>query len=123
MLRQIIEILAKLLFKDTSLRQKHRKILDHLTCQRSHGSKKAKFTVATSNSKNMGVQDRNGNDVDTPHDMFMGDDFYSDVCQKERLEQAAAASFAAIFVALGHSDLTKRQDPVSWDKFPEMMVD
>ena len=71
----------------------------------------------------MGVQDRNGNDVDTPHDMFVDNDLYADVCQKERLEQAAAASIEAIFIVLGHSDLAQRQDPVSWDKFLEMMVD
>ena len=122
-LRRIIEMLAESLYKDSALRAKHREVLDKLTWQKSLGSAKARFVTATPDSKNQGVQDCSGNDVSTPHDMFVDDDLYSEVFKPERLEQAAAASIEAIFILLGHSDLTARQDPISWDKFLEMPVD
>ena len=46
-LRRIIEILAESMFRDFSLREKHRSILDKLAWQRSLGSTKAKFVAAT----------------------------------------------------------------------------
>ena len=61
--------------------------------------------------------------MDTPHDMFVDDDLYADVCVRARVEQAGAASIEAIFTVLGHSDLATRQGPVSWDKFVEIPVD
>jgi hypothetical protein len=122
--RQIIEILAESLFDDKSLRTKHRKYLDRMQWQKSLGSKKAKFTVATKDELNKGVLDEHGNPVNTPHDMFVDDDVYADIYDeaRERMEQAAAASIEAIFITLGESDLSSRQDPISFDKFEEMMV-
>ena len=85
-LRRIIKILAESIFRDSSLRDKLRQILDKLVWQNSLGSTKAKFVVATPDSKNRGVQDATGRDVDTPHKMFVDDDLYADVCVKTRVE-------------------------------------
>ena len=57
-----------------------------------------------------------------PMTPFFDDILYADVFCIERTEQAAVACIEAIFIVLGHSDLSKRQDPVSWDKFTEMVM-
>ena len=54
-IRRIIGILAELLFKDETLRSKHRKYLDCMQWQRSLGSTKAVFTPATLDDINRGV--------------------------------------------------------------------
>ena len=92
--------------------------------QRSLGSTKAVFTPATLDDVNRGAQDAAGNDVNTPHDMSVDDDIYADMFDvtHHRMEQAAAASIEAIFITLGSSDLTSRQDAVSFEKFEETPV-
>ena len=112
-LQRIIEILAESMFRDSSLRVKHRETLDKLLWQNSLGSTKAKFVAATPGSKNRGVRDATGKVVDAPHDMFVDDNLYASVCVRARAEQTGAASIEAIFTVLGHSDLATRQDPVS----------
>ena len=121
-LRRIIEKLAQSLFSDTSLRKKHRKYLARITWQRSLGSKKAKFTLATLCDFNKGVKTPTGADENTQHDMFVDDSIYADIFESDRarLEQAAAASIEAIFIVLGKSELWLRQDPISFDKFEEL---
>ncbi len=123
-LRRIIEKLAKALFADKSLVTKHRKYLDKMKWQRSLGSSKARFTVATKDDINQGVALPSGEIRNTPHDMFVDDGVYADVWEasKERGEQAGAASIEAIFQTLGESDLASRQDPISFDKFHELPV-
>ena len=122
--RRVIEALAEALFSDKTLCIKHRKYLDRMKWQRSLGSEKAKFTVATPDDMNKGVLDANGEAVNTPQDMFVDDLVYADVCGvvHQRMEQAAAASIEAIFITLGESDLRSRQDPISFDKFEETWV-
>ena len=92
--------------------------------QRSLGSTNAQFTAATRDDLNTGVLDTSGNDVSTPHDMFVDDDVYADVynVDHQRMEQAAAASIEAIFITLGSSDLASRQNSVSFDKFEQTPV-
>ena len=109
---------------DKSLRNKHRKYFDRLHYQRDLGSKKARFTVATLDDINQGVADAQGNDKNTPHDMFVDDIVYADIYEPshERTEQAGAASIEANFTTLGPSDISCRQDAVSWDKFEELPV-
>ena len=123
-LRRIIEKLAQSLFSDSSLRTKHRKYLDRIQWQRSLGSKKAKFTPATPCDFNKGVRTASGSDENTQHDMFVDDMIYADIFEYDRvrLEQAAAASIEAIFITLGESELWLRQDPISFDKFEELVM-
>ena len=123
-LRQIIEILAELLFEDETLRSKHRKYLDRMQSQRSLGSPKAMFTLATLDDINRGVHDADGNGINTPHVMFVDNGIYADVFDVTRhhIEQAAASSTEAIFITLNESDLTSRQDAVSFDKFKDTPV-
>ena len=122
-LRRIIEHLAEKLYEDKSLRAKHRKYLDRLTWQRSLGSSKARFTPATADALNTGVIHNNSKD-NTQQDMFVDDMFFAEVfnIDRERIEQAIAASIEAIFRTLGESALSKRQDPISWDKLEGMLI-
>ena len=122
MLRRIIEALAEALYEDKTLRAKYRDRLNRLTWQKSLDSAKATFVPATADSINRGVLDSDNNPVSTPHDMFVDDDLYADVSIRERIEQACASSVEAMFITLGVSDLTSRQDPISWDKFTEMAL-
>ena len=121
--RRTIEQLATSLFDDDTLRTKHRKYLDQLTWDASLDSSKRKnFVPAFSDSQNNGVLDENGNPVRTPHAMFVDDDVYVEVYIRQRVEQAIAASIEAIFITLGYSDLSRLQDPISWDKLFDMVI-
>jgi hypothetical protein len=86
--------------------------------------KPANFTPVHPCSKNTGVMDEHGLPVPTPHNFFVDDDCIVEVYIRMRIKQAVAASIEAIFRLLGKPDITKRQDqdPVSWDKLLEMLV-
>jgi len=122
--RRVIEILAEKLFLDKSLPTKHRKYLDNLQWNKSLGGSKGKFVKAKACTKRKGVLDREGEPVSTPQSMFVDDSLYAEVYEDDRvrIEQTIAAGIEAIFILLGQSDLSKRQDPVSFDKMEEMMV-
>jgi hypothetical protein len=122
-IRRTIEQLAQGLFKDSSLRDKHRKYLDQLQWDASLDStKKKRFVPAFPDSMNKGVFDADGNPADTPHAMFVDDDIYAEVYIRWRVEQAIAASIEAMFITLGQSDLLRLQDPISWDKLVGMII-
>ncbi|KAL7539229.1 hypothetical protein ACHAWF_006339, partial [Thalassiosira exigua] len=121
-LRRIAEQLATSLFKDKSLRTKHREYLDRLHGKSDLGKHNASFTPAKACSQNKGVFDENRVSEDTPHTFYVDDDLYAEIYDRERIEQAIAVSIEAIFILLGDSDLIFRQDPVSFDKLEEMMV-
>lgn len=122
--RRVLELLAQSLFHDTSLRDKHRKYLDRILWSDSLTSRKARrrFVQAFRDSKNPGVLDEDGRPTATPHHVFVDDGIYADAYDVVRIEQALAASIEAIFIILGESDLTKRQDPISFDKMCELLV-
>ena len=56
--------------------------------------------------------------------MFVDDNIYADVFDVtcHRIEQAAALSIKTIFIKLGESDLTSRQDAVSFNKSEDTPV-
>ncbi|KAL7522912.1 hypothetical protein ACHAWF_000309, partial [Thalassiosira exigua] len=56
--------------------------------------------------------------------LFVDDAVYSDIYHpdRERIGRTIAASIEAIFILLGCSDLSKRQDPISFDKLVSMMI-
>ncbi|KAL7535992.1 hypothetical protein ACHAWF_006478, partial [Thalassiosira exigua] len=122
--RCLIEILAVKLFDDDTLRDKHRKYLDQLRWDPSLGNYKGPFTPAKACSQRRGVKDSRGNDVPMPQRLFVDDAVYSDVYQpdRKRIERTIAASIEAIFILLGCSDLSKRQDPISFDKLVSMKI-
>ncbi len=62
--------------------------------------------------------------VATPHaaSPFVDDDIYADIFDSYRIQQAVAASIEAIYILLGDSNLSKRQDPISFDKLEDMPV-
>ena len=121
--RRVIEQLAQSLFSDSSLRDKHRKYLDKLQWDVSLDSSSSKrFVPACPDSQNQGVFDSEGRPLNTPHHVFVDDDIYAEVYIRERVEQAIAASIEAMFITLGESDLTRRADPISWDKLIEMTI-
>ena len=59
-----------------------------------------------------------------PQNMFVDDSIYAEIYEtnQARIEQTVAAGIEAIFILLGRSDLSKRQDPISFEKMEEMMV-
>ena len=96
--------------------------MDRLNWNTVLGSKKAKFVPARSDTLNPGVLDEDNNPTNPPHFVFVDDDTYAEVFDIERIEQTIAASIEAMFIILGPSDLTKRQDPVSWDKLEDLTI-
>lgn len=120
--RRIAEILSESLFSDASLRQKHHQYLQQLQWKRGLGSTDIPFSPAKKDSINTGVLDEKGNPINTPHAYYVDDDVYSEVYDIARIEQAVASSIEAIFILLGRSDLRRRQDPVSFDKMIETLI-
>ena len=82
------------------------------------------FVSAKSCSKRQGVLNANGEPVPTPQDLFVDDSLYAEVYEhdRERIEQTIAAGIEAIFILLGQSNLSKRQDPISFDKMTDMVI-
>ena len=122
--RRLIKILASKLYQDESLRDKHRQHLDQLQWESSLGTHTQPFIPAKACTQRLGVLDGNGNPVPTPQRLFVDDSVYTEVFEitRVRIEQAVAAGIEAIFILLGQSDLSKRQDPISFDKMVEMMI-
>ena len=121
--RQVQSALATQLFHDGSLVSKHRDTLDKIKWCRSLCSRsKPLLTRAIKDSINPGVIDTHGRPVATPHLVYVDDDIYLDIADVSRFERAIAAGIEAIFILLGESDLTRRQDPIAWDKLLDMMI-
>ncbi len=80
------------------------------------------FTPATRDSRNTGARLPDGSIRPPPHHLFVDDDIYADIFDSYSTQQAVAASIKAIYILLGESDLSKRQDPVSFDKLEDMPV-
>ena len=121
--RRIIEQLATKLFDDKSLIHKHKAHLDKLMWGKRLG-KPAIFVQANPCNIHKGVLDANGQPVNTPHFYFVDDGLNGEVYEADRLRilQAIAASIEAIYLVLGESHLLHRQDPISWDKLLEMLI-
>ena len=120
--RRVIEQLAEGLYPDTSLRNKHRKYLNKLAWSPTLGKAKLPLTPALADSTHKGVRRDTGEDDDTPQDAFVDDIVIADIFDVPRVEQAVACSIEAIFIILGRSCLRERQDPVSWDKLFDMVI-
>ena len=122
--RRLVEILAEKLFDDKSLPDKHRKYLDQLKWEPTLGKATRAFTPAKPCTQRVGVLDSSGTPRPTPQRLFVDDSVYAEVYEEDRvrIEQTIAAGIEAIFVLLGYSDLSKRQDPVSFDKMVQTMV-
>jgi hypothetical protein len=62
--------------------------------------------------------------VPTPQRLFVDDSVYVEIYKddKLRIEKTVAAGIEAIFILLGDLDLSKWQDPISFDKMEAMML-
>ena len=121
--RQVQAALATQLFHDDSLVPKHRDTLDQIKwCHSLQSRSKPLLTKAIKDSINPGVLDTNSILVAMPHLVYVDDDMYLDIADVARFEHAVAAGIEAIFILLGESDLTQRQDPIAWDKLLDMMI-
>jgi len=105
------------------LQEKHKQHLDKLQWDVSLSNRKRRrFTPATKDLKNPGARLPDGSLRPTPHHLFVDDNVYADIFNSYRIRQAVAASIEAIYILLGDSDLSKRQDPISFDKLEDMPV-
>ena len=121
--RRIIEQLAEKLFDDETLVKKHAHYLDKLQWGKRLG-KKSELSQAKACTLHKGVLDTQGKPANTPHFYFVDDGLIGEVysADRNRILRAIAASIEAIFLILGESDLQRRQDPISWDKLLEMVI-
>ena len=119
--RRIAEQLATALFDEQDLVVKHDRYLSDLNWGK-HLGKASYFTPATSCARHQGVLDEAGSPAPTPHGLFVDDDLIAEVYDRDRIRRAIAAGIEAIFIILGESDLKRRQDPISWDKLYEMLI-
>ena len=89
--------------------------LDQLRWEPSLGKGKSPFVPAKMCSQQKGVLDAEGKPKPTLQRVFVDDLVYADIFEsnKCRIEQTVAAGIESIFILLGRSDLSKRQDPVS----------
>ena len=82
------------------------------------------FVPAKACTQCRGVLDDRGHPLPTPQRLFVDDSVYAEIYEhnRQRIEQTVAAGIEAIFILLGHSDLSKRQDPISFDKMEDMII-
>jgi len=114
--------MSQALFDDDTLVQKHKHILTQL--QWGHTLGRPRHLIqATPCPMHHSVIDSLGRPENTPHYFYVDDGIYCEVYQKHRIHWAAAASIKAIFCLLREPNPSKRQDPVSWDKLLDMVVD
>jgi hypothetical protein len=115
--------LEEFLFFDTSLVVKHHAVLDKIKwCCSLRGSRRPRFTTAFRDVLNPRVMDDTGTPAPTPHGVYVDDDIYLDIADPRRFKQAIAASTEAIFILLGASNTSLRQEPISWDKLHELLT-
>ena len=121
--RRIIEQLAEKLFDDETLIEKHSAHLNKLQWGKRLG-KNDTFVQAQACPIHSSVIDKDGKPENTPHFYFVDDGLIAEVYEqnRRRILQAVAASIEAIYLVLGESNLLHRQDPISWDKLLEMLV-
>ena len=120
-LRRMAEQMVIRLYDDHTLVDKHKQYLDKLQWSKKLGQP-ATLVQAHPCSINKGVLDDQGRPVNTPHYFFVDDGVMAEVYDVQRIHRAEAASIETLFRLLGESCLARRQDPVSWDKFLEMLV-
>lgn len=121
--RRIAEQLATNLFGTPGLVEKHREHLDKLQWSKKLSSKVKGIVRAHKSTTHQGaIDEKTGKPVNTPHHLFVDDDVYAEVFDRERVEETIACGIESLFMILGESDLAKRQDPVSWDKLEEMTI-
>ncbi len=122
-MRQIAEQFATALFNDHLLQEKHKYHLKKLGWDNSLGNRKrCCFTPVTRDSWNARVRLPNGLLLPTPHHLFVDNDIYRDIFDSFCIQQVVAASIKAIYILLGGSDLSKQQDPISFDTLEDMPV-
>ena len=101
--RRLIEELSTKLFRDKTLRRKHRKYLDRIRFAPDLAQRLKTVVPAKACSQRRGVLDDEGNQRPTPHKVFVDDGIYAEVFNVPRVEQAIAASIESIFILLGVS--------------------
>ncbi len=78
--------------------------------------------LVAQDSQNTRVRLPNGSLRPMPHHFFVDDDISGDIFDSYCIQQTVAASIKAFYILLRESDLSKRQDPVSFDKIEEMTI-
>ena len=114
--RRAREQLAKALFDDTSLVEKHRELLDTVRFD-EQAPTGTRFAQAWPCSKNQGAIDKNNVVSNTPIHTFVDDALMADI--RRRITYAMAASIEALYVILGDPDESIRRNALSLDKFFE----
>jgi hypothetical protein len=78
--------LAERIFFDTSLVRKHRAVLDKIKwCRSLGGKKRSRFTWAFRDALNQGIFGKHGDPAPTPHGVYINDNIYLDIADKQRL--------------------------------------
>lgn len=119
--RRMAEQIAHKLFDDNTLVAKHWQYLSQLQWGKQL-QKRAQLVPAHRCSINKGVLDETGHPNNTPHFFFVDDGIMAEIMHRTRILRAEAASIETAFLLLGESCLQYRQDPVSWDKLLEMVI-
>eukprot|EP00957_Ditylum_brightwellii_P096683 7363723-Ditylum_brightwellii.AAC.1 len=105
-IRQAREILARWLFTDTFLVEKHNDYTERVQFGPEPDSH-TKFTQAIADLSNKGVIDEEGNPVPTPHNMYVDDDLIADL--KSKIIQVMSASIEALFILMGYPEPERRK--------------
>ena len=101
--------------KHSHLLLKHKKLLDLISYSTPSSPTDTSYTNAVPDSLNKGVLDKNGDPINTPHNMFVDDNVIAEV--RSRMRQAQAASAESLFRIAGFPNPTLRRSPLSMDKY------
>ena len=100
--------------KHSHLLFKHKKLLD-LISYSPLSTNTTSFVKAVPDSLNKGVLNKDGNPVNTQHNMFVDDNVIAEI--RPRMRQAQAASAESLFRIAGFPNPTLRRSPLSMDKY------
>lgn len=110
------EQLAEHLFDDTTLIEKHNDLLSLILFDNTPFNPDT-IVPAVADKYNKGVLDAHGKPKKTPHNTFVDDNTIVEI--RQRIMQALAAGFEALFIILGFPDETKRKSVIAMDKLAE----
>eukprot|EP00957_Ditylum_brightwellii_P131443 10025261-Ditylum_brightwellii.AAC.1 len=106
--------MAKWLFTDESLIEKHKEYTDAVQFG-PLPTNDTIFVQAVADSQHKGVMGSNGNPVPIPHNMYVDDNHIADI--RPRMKQAMSASIESLFILMGYPEPHRKRNDVCMEKY------
>ena len=118
-LRRAISAIAMACFARKWLQNRHKLYLDMVTWE-DIPADDVVFVQATKCKQHQGILDENGDELPTPHNIYVDDDLIADT--RKRMPQALASAIEAIFTVMGAPCIRLRACAIALDKWSKLKV-